>query len=157
VLRSQRARCLMTLATDTWSRCSAPAGIKSRFSSGTKHRRRSRLSSCRISTITTSIRLRGWSCRGVHPLRRELVSCRNLKMSKIQRFLFAEDCQYTCPELYACVNASIWCDGKVHCPSGSDESFIHCSRILRLPAEVLAVVCVLLLVSCFVCSFYIRR
>lgn len=70
---------------------------------------------------------------------------------------FAEDCQYSCPELHACVNASIWCDGKVHCPSGYDESFIHCSRILRLPAEVLAVFCVLLIVLCCACSLYIRR
>lgn len=71
--------------------------------------------------------------------------------------MFAEDCQYSCPELHACVNASIWCDGKVHCPSGYDESFIHCSRILRLPAEALAVLCVLLIVMCCACSLYIRR
>lgn len=79
---------------------------------------------------------------------------------KVLRFklsLFAEDCQYTCPELHACVNASIWCDGKVHCPSGYDESFIHCSRILRLPAEALAVLCVLFIVGCCACSLYIRR
>lgn len=78
----------MTLATDTWLRCSAPAGIRSQFSSGTKYRRRSQLSSCRTSTTTTSIRLRGWSYRGVRPLLRELVSYHNLKFSKIQWFPF---------------------------------------------------------------------
>lgn len=72
-------------------------------------------------------------------------------------FKFAEDCQHSCTELRACVNASIWCDGKVHCPSGEDESFVHCSRILRLPAEVLAVACVLLIVLLCACSLYIRR
>ncbi|KAG5680520.1 hypothetical protein PVAND_010026 [Polypedilum vanderplanki] len=68
-----------------------------------------------------------------------------------------EDCQFTCPELNACVNASIWCDGRVHCPSGYDESFIHCSRILRLPAEVLAVFCVLIILLCCVGLLYIHR
>lgn len=72
-------------------------------------------------------------------------------------FKFAEDCQHSCTELRACVNASIWCDGKVHCPSGEDESFIHCSRILRLPAEVLAVACVLFIVLLCACALYIRR
>jgi hypothetical protein len=70
---------------------------------------------------------------------------------------FAEDCQFTCPELHACVNASIWCDSKVHCPSGYDESFIRCSRILRLPAEILAVLCGFIIFICCAASFYIRR
>ncbi|CAG9804070.1 unnamed protein product [Chironomus riparius] len=68
-----------------------------------------------------------------------------------------EDCQFVCPELFACVNASIWCDGRVHCPSGYDESFVHCSRILRLPAEVLAVMCVLLLLLCCAGIIYVHR
>lgn len=68
-----------------------------------------------------------------------------------------EDCQYSCPELHACVNASIWCDGRVHCPSGYDESFIHCSRILRLPAEVLAVFGVFLILLCCAGCLYVHR
>jgi hypothetical protein len=68
-----------------------------------------------------------------------------------------EDCQFSCPELGACVNASIWCDGKVHCPSGSDESFIFCSRLLLLPAEALAVLSVLLIVLLCGLAIYVRR
>ncbi|XP_059613973.1 uncharacterized protein LOC132260076 [Phlebotomus argentipes] len=56
------------------------------------------------------------------------------------------DCQYRCPELEACVNASVWCDGKSDCPSGYDESFTHCSALLRLPAEILATLSVVFLV-----------
>lgn len=94
------------------------------------------------------------------PVAEGIGECRTLIMqhwARLTEITFAEDCQYLCPELQACVNASIWCDGKVHCPSGYDESFIHCSRILRLPAEVLAIFCVLLIVGCCACSLYIRR
>ena len=31
------------------------------------------------------------------------------------------DCVYKCPELGACIAASLWCDGHNHCPSGFDE------------------------------------
>lgn len=58
------------------------------------------------------------------------------------------DCVYRCPELDVCVNATVWCDGVQHCPSGIDESFTHCSAILRLPAEILASICVVLLLVC---------
>lgn len=44
-----------------------------------------------------------------------------------------EDCPYRCPELNACINSSVWCDGVSHCPSGYDEAFSHCSFILQLP------------------------
>lgn len=43
------------------------------------------------------------------------------------------DCEQRCPELDACINASLWCDGVSHCPSGYDEALSHCSIILRLP------------------------
>lgn len=49
----------------------------------------------------------------------------------------AENCMFVCPELDACVNSSVWCDGVNHCPSGYDESFTHCSALLKLPAEAL--------------------
>ncbi|KAF7401247.1 hypothetical protein HZH68_007067 [Vespula germanica] len=45
----------------------------------------------------------------------------------------ARDCEQRCPELDACINASLWCDGISHCPSGYDEALTHCSMLLRLP------------------------
>lgn len=57
----------------------------------------------------------------------------------------------------ACVNTSIWCDGVNHCPSGYDESFTHCSALLKLPAEILAALCVaLILVGCGAIFWAIR-
>lgn len=43
------------------------------------------------------------------------------------------DCEQRCPELDACINASLWCDGVSHCPSGYDEALTHCSMLLQLP------------------------
>lgn len=43
------------------------------------------------------------------------------------------DCEQRCPELDACINASLWCDGISHCPSGYDEALTHCSVLLQLP------------------------
>ncbi|CAH1956018.1 unnamed protein product [Acanthoscelides obtectus] len=53
------------------------------------------------------------------------------------------ECAYRCPELMdACISASLWCDGKDHCPSGYDESESQCgatSRLLNsLPLSALA-------------------
>ncbi|XP_045473238.1 uncharacterized protein LOC123679795 [Harmonia axyridis] len=48
-----------------------------------------------------------------------------------------DECQYRCPELDACINASVWCDGQEDCPSGVDEAITHCSVILQLPAVYL--------------------
>lgn len=31
------------------------------------------------------------------------------------------DCRHKCTELQACIAPKLWCDGKVHCPSGQDE------------------------------------
>lgn len=31
------------------------------------------------------------------------------------------DCPHKCTELQACIAPQLWCDGKVHCPSGQDE------------------------------------
>ncbi|XP_012271865.1 uncharacterized protein LOC105695127 [Orussus abietinus] len=41
-----------------------------------------------------------------------------------------EDCAHKCPELGACISPSLWCDGRVHCPSGHDEA--HCGNGARL-------------------------
>ncbi|XP_055630213.1 uncharacterized protein LOC129771009 isoform X2 [Toxorhynchites rutilus septentrionalis] len=71
--------------------------------------------------------------------------------------LITEDCPYVCPDLNACVNASIWCDGIAQCPSGEDESFTHCSALLRLPAELLAGFSVLLFLLCCGLAAYVYR
>lgn len=39
-----------------------------------------------------------------------------------------KDCVYECPELNACISADLWCDGTIHCPSGSDEVPEECAR-----------------------------
>lgn len=49
-----------------------------------------------------------------------------------------KDCIHKCPELDACINSSLWCDGTVHCPSGYDESLGHCYIIFQLPPLYLA-------------------
>lgn len=71
--------------------------------------------------------------------------------------LVQEECEFMCPGLDACVNGSIFCDGIEQCPSGEDESFSHCSALLRLPAEVLAGLSVLLLLLCCGLSAYVYR
>lgn len=55
------------------------------------------------------------------------------------------DCEHRCPELNACINSSLWCDGVSHCPSGYDEALTHCSMLLRLPPLQLAVGSLLIL------------
>ena len=70
-----------------------------------------------------------------------------------------EDCMHRCPELDACINSSLWCDGVSHCPSGFDEAAKHCSFILQLPllylalgaAGILVICCSLCLISCSAC------
>lgn len=37
------------------------------------------------------------------------------------------DCPHSCPELGACISPKLWCDGFVHCPSGSDEQESNCA------------------------------
>ncbi|XP_050073509.1 uncharacterized protein LOC126561419 isoform X1 [Anopheles maculipalpis] len=79
------------------------------------------------------------------------------KRSSASYALVQEECPYLCPDLNACVNASIWCDGIEQCPSGEDEAFTHCSALLRLPAEILAGLSVLLLVICCGLFGYLYR
>ncbi|KAK0173755.1 hypothetical protein PV328_006903 [Microctonus aethiopoides] len=64
------------------------------------------------------------------------------------------DCLHTCPELGACIAASLWCDGRIHCPSGHDEE--NCgsgARLLGLlpPGMWLAVAGVAGVVTAFAC------
>lgn len=60
-----------------------------------------------------------------------------------------DDCQYRCPELDACINATVWCDGTEDCPSGIDEALTHCSMILQLPPLYLFLGACGILVSSF--------
>lgn len=36
------------------------------------------------------------------------------------------ECPYKCTELQACIAPSLWCDGRVNCPSGQDEDPMVC-------------------------------
>lgn len=72
-------------------------------------------------------------------------------------YFLAQNCMNVCPEMDACVNTSIWCDGVNHCPSGYDESFTHCSSILKLPAEVLAALCVAIILLMCGAVFWLYR
>ncbi|XP_055931584.1 uncharacterized protein LOC129961960 [Argiope bruennichi] len=43
------------------------------------------------------------------------------------------NCLHECPELSACINPELWCDGVVHCPhSGFDESSENCQQTVTL-------------------------
>ncbi|KAG4071236.1 hypothetical protein HA402_008971 [Bradysia odoriphaga] len=51
------------------------------------------------------------------------------------------ECEYKCPELDACIAASLWCDGRSNCPSGYDESEEECGtarKLLELPGGLFA-------------------
>ncbi|XP_068086166.1 uncharacterized protein [Anabrus simplex] len=71
-----------------------------------------------------------------------------------------EDCLHRCPELDACINSSLWCDGVPHCPSGFDEAAKHCSFILQLPllylalgaAGIAVVFCSICIIICRACK-----
>ncbi|XP_024945485.1 uncharacterized protein LOC107272534 isoform X2 [Cephus cinctus] len=72
------------------------------------------------------------------------------------------DCEHRCPELDACINSSLWCDGVSHCPSGYDEALTHCSVLLRLPPlylglGVLVVVCLIAFTIFVICRVCRRR
>lgn len=42
------------------------------------------------------------------------------------------ECEHKCPELDACIGSNLWCDGRVNCPSGYDESEVECGAARRL-------------------------
>ncbi|KAL2712623.1 hypothetical protein V1478_018146, partial [Vespula squamosa] len=74
----------------------------------------------------------------------------------------ARDCEQRCPELDACINASLWCDGVSHCPSGYDEALTHCSMLLRLPPlhlglGVLAILTILVVIFLLIWRIYRQR
>ncbi|KAG5882973.1 hypothetical protein JTB14_026431 [Gonioctena quinquepunctata] len=72
------------------------------------------------------------------------------------------ECQYSCPELGACISSELWCDGLRHCPSGNDEQESNCSihggfPMAYLNSLTLSVVGVLFLISVVVISVYIFK
>lgn len=42
------------------------------------------------------------------------------------------ECEHKCPELEACIDSNLWCDGRINCPSGFDESELECGAARRL-------------------------
>jgi hypothetical protein len=72
---------------------------------------------------------------------------------------YSMDCEHRCPELDACINSSLWCDGVDHCPSGYDEAVKHCSFIWQIPllylalgsAGILVICCSLCIIACSTC------
>lgn len=68
------------------------------------------------------------------------------------------DCPHKCPELGACIAATLWCDGTAHCPSGHDEA--NCGNGARLlglfpPTVWLVMAGVAGIVTAFACLFAI--
>ncbi|KAK8393808.1 hypothetical protein O3P69_006845 [Scylla paramamosain] len=41
-------------------------------------------------------------------------------------------CKELCPEIQACIPSELWCDGRQHCPKGSDETVANC-LLERIP------------------------
>lgn len=69
-------------------------------------------------------------------------------------------CHSQCPELDACINESLWCDGVEHCPSGYDESFGYCMHLLYthlVYSVALAVAVIIVAVSSGLTVLWFRR
>ncbi|XP_068223139.1 uncharacterized protein [Palaemon carinicauda] len=58
-------------------------------------------------------------------------------------------CPHLCPELDACINPELWCDGMEHCPSGADELHTAC-LYFTVPWFYLALGAVAVLISLLV-------
>lgn len=61
------------------------------------------------------------------------------------------DCLFECPEIGACIDPELWCDGTNHCPSGFDESPEHCSYfpVTYVSCAAGGVLVVIVLLVCF--------
>ncbi|KRT83919.1 hypothetical protein AMK59_3324, partial [Oryctes borbonicus] len=68
-----------------------------------------------------------------------------------------DECEHRCPELDACINTTVWCDGREDCPSGIDEALTHCSLLLQLPPLYLFLGALGLLLCCFTVCLIIWR
>lgn len=68
-----------------------------------------------------------------------------------------EECPYKCPELNACINSSVWCDGISHCPTGYDEALTHCSFLFKLPPLYLFIGSLFLVGSAVITGLFVYR
>ncbi|XP_054707946.1 uncharacterized protein LOC129217642 [Uloborus diversus] len=67
------------------------------------------------------------------------------------------NCLFECPELSACINPELWCDGVVHCPhSGFDESAENCQHAVTLYISV-AVGCLVACMALGLAVFFLFR
>ncbi|XP_071526333.1 uncharacterized protein [Panulirus ornatus] len=65
-------------------------------------------------------------------------------------------CKELCPELSACIPAELWCDGRQHCPEGSDEMVANC-LLERVPWLYLTIAVLTLLTLLFITVSAVRR
>ncbi|CAL4068032.1 unnamed protein product [Meganyctiphanes norvegica] len=71
----------------------------------------------------------------------------------------ATRCATECPEVHACISATLFCDGTWHCPSGSDEALVTCIMALSPWLWLLfglSISCITVLLIWW-CWIYIRR
>ncbi|CAG9759748.1 unnamed protein product [Ceutorhynchus assimilis] len=88
----------------------------------------------------------------------ELSRRRDIPPNGLGIFMIKPDhCQYRCPELDACINASVWCDGMDDCPSGVDEAITHCSILLQLPPIYLFFGSLFLIICCIAFVFLLWK
>lgn len=70
------------------------------------------------------------------------------------------DCPFHCPELNACIDDSLWCDGYKNCPSGYDELENHCNlkyKMMRNYVILTSILIIILVLTVFVLVATIRR
>lgn len=70
------------------------------------------------------------------------------------------DCPYRCPELNACINDSLWCDGRKNCPSGFDELESHCDlkyKMIRNYVILSIILAVIIVLTVFILVATIKR
>ncbi|XP_050310643.1 uncharacterized protein LOC126746434 [Anthonomus grandis grandis] len=88
----------------------------------------------------------------------ELSKRRDIPPNGLGIFMIKPDhCQYRCPELDACINSSVWCDGFEDCPSGIDEALTHCSVLLQLPPIYLFFGSLFLIIVCIAFVFLLWK
>lgn len=68
-----------------------------------------------------------------------------------------DECEHRCPELDACINTTVWCDGREDCPSGIDEALTNCSILFQLPPLYLFLMAISILLSCFIACLILWR
>lgn len=64
------------------------------------------------------------------------------------------DCIFECPEIGACIDPHLWCDGVEHCPSGFDESSANCHTFSK-GLEYLSLIVTLTAISLLIAGIFI--